>query len=233
MEHSNTVTVEELIGRVLVSVQRANNLDSSLGEEVLNMPGMSSPKVRHFLNNICSYQDVRYFEVGTASGSTFISAMKNNTPDYVCASDLWVKIKNGENGKQKFLENCNYYLGFSPQDEKLGDNFSLFTGDCFSIDKSLIKKKFNVFFFDGGHEIEDHIKSMTYFKDVLEDRFIMIVDDWNDSRVQEGTNEGLRQSGMKLRCVQSCPAQIGATPPHWGDMNEWWNGLMVLVLEKN
>jgi hypothetical protein len=227
------MTVEELIGRIVVSLSRAENLESSLSSEVLEMEGMSSPKVRHFLNNICSYGGVKYLEVGTASGSTFISAMKNNSPEYVCASDLWVETKNGKDGKQKFLENCRKYLGFTPQDRDLGNNFSLFTGDCFSLDKSLIKDRFNVYFFDGGHEIEDHRNSMIYFNDVMEDRFIMIIDDWNDDRVQKGTIAGLQESGLKIRFSHYCTARVNSTPPHWGDMNEWWNGLMILVLEKN
>jgi len=227
------LTVEELIGRLVVSLSKAENFESSLDSAVLEMEGMSSPKVRHFLNNICSYSGVKYLEVGTASGSTFISSMKNNSPDYVCASDLWVEIKNGKDGKRKFLGNCKEHLGFSPQDEDPGSNFSLFTGDCFEIDKSLIREKFNVYFFDGGHEVEDHRKSMIYFNEVLEDRFIMIIDDWNDTRVQNGTMIGLQESGLKVRFSHYCKATVNSTPPRWGDMNEWWNGLMVLVLEKN
>ena len=40
--------------------------------------GFSSDRVRHFLNNLCSYEDTKYLEVGVYKGSTFCAAIQNN-----------------------------------------------------------------------------------------------------------------------------------------------------------
>lgn len=39
---------------------------------------MSSPKVRHLLNNLCSLPSTSYLEIGTWKGSTWISALFQN-----------------------------------------------------------------------------------------------------------------------------------------------------------
>lgn len=226
-------TVEELIGRAVVSIQKAESLVSKIDKSILEMEGMSSPKVRHFYNNICSYPDTRYLEVGTAGGSTIISALYNNTPQKALGMDLFLELKNGVNGREKFISNCEQKLGRVPQEITQGDSdFAFYTGDCFQFDNNLVKNKFNVYMYDAGHEIEDHRLAMLKFLDVLEDRFIMIIDDWNDHRVQQGTQLGLQESGLKVRFSNARPARIGATPPSWGDLSEWWNGTMILVLEK-
>lgn len=223
-------TTEELIGRVVRSLQRAEQHQSRLPPDVLAMSGMSSPKVRHYLNNLCSYPLTRYFEVGTAAGSTHISALSNNDLQVAVASDLWVEIKN-EGGKQAFLDNCKQHLGHEPSDNHEDDWF-LVSGDCFEIDLAQMPKEINVYFFDGGHEVEDHYRAIHHFRDILADRFIMVIDDWNDHRVQEGTAKALKEGGYNIAFSHYCVAKPGSTPPAWGDMNEWWNGLMTLVLEK-
>ena len=74
------------------------------------MDGMSTQKVRHYLNNICSNIIFRkgkknYFEIGCASGSTYISSNFHTGLDssYVC--DLFNEWKNGPDGERIFLEN--------------------------------------------------------------------------------------------------------------------------------
>jgi len=222
-------TIEELIGRVIISLRKAEDQASGLPEEILKMEGMSSPKVRHFLNNICSYPDTKYLEVGTAAGSTHISALYGNTFESVVASDLWVEIKN-EGGKQAFLDNCQQYLGGQPTEEK--SDWQLITGDCFEIDPSELPQDINVYFFDGGHEVEDHYKAIKHFKSALAKNFIMIIDDWNDHRVQQGTAKAIDEGDYNIGFSYYCKAKPGSTPPSWGDMKEWWNGLMILVMEK-
>lgn len=226
---NSEVTVEELIGRVVVSLRKAEAHASKLPDEILKMDGMSSPKVRHFLNSICSYPNTTYFEVGPAAGSTHISALYGNDFDDIAVSDLWVDIKN-ESGKQGFLDNCQKYLDEKPSESE--GPWRLFSGDCFDINGSELPFNINVYFYDGGHEIEDHLKAVTHFKDNLADRFIMIIDDWNDERVQKGTAEALETGEYKIHFTHYCRAKTGSTPPFWGDMKEWWNGLLVLVLEK-
>ena len=52
--------------------------ESKITQEVLDVVGMSSPKVRHFLNNICNRPGTRYLEIGSHFGSTLISAVRRH-----------------------------------------------------------------------------------------------------------------------------------------------------------
>src|SRR5688572_19504540 len=60
-------------------IENAERGESRLNPEILKINGMSSPKIRHLINNICSYPDFkRYLEVGTWRGSTLLSAANGN-----------------------------------------------------------------------------------------------------------------------------------------------------------
>ena len=67
-----------LIEHVKQSIQNAELGISQLNSKILNLEGMSSDKVRHFLNNICSLEHGNYLEIGVWKGSTFISALYKN-----------------------------------------------------------------------------------------------------------------------------------------------------------
>jgi hypothetical protein len=69
---------QELIQYVQLSVENAERGQSKLTPEILTIDGMSSPKIRHFLNNICSYPGASYLEIGCWKGSTFVSALYKN-----------------------------------------------------------------------------------------------------------------------------------------------------------
>ena len=45
----------DLINMVDHSFAKADNLESKLTDAVMNIPGMTSVKIKHFLNNLCSY----------------------------------------------------------------------------------------------------------------------------------------------------------------------------------
>ena len=49
-----TENEQALIAHVCMSIERAEKHLSRLYEDVLQIDGMSSAKVRHFLNNLCS-----------------------------------------------------------------------------------------------------------------------------------------------------------------------------------
>ena len=215
-------TIDELMRRVKSAILNANAYNSKLSNDIITMDGMSSKKIKHFLNNICSNSDVVYLEVGTGTGSTFCSAMYNN--DIIAyACDAWLESKLGTDGRKTFLENYNKHIN-----KKHG--YTLIDGDCFSLDLSLIKDKINVYFYDAGHEKEDHEKSLTYFEQILDDRCIMIIDDWNDEDVQNGTIDGLNKAHFLVKHQSLCSViedNITYNNEHW------WNGLQVFVLERS
>jgi hypothetical protein len=203
---------QKTIERVVESITRAENFESKLNEEILSLEGMSSRKVRHFLNNLVTDND-RYLEIGTWKGSTLISALYRNNPAYYLAIDNWTEFGGP---KQDFFNNCTKFLGFTP-------NF--IEGDCFNIDTTNINN-ISIYFYDGGHFEEDHYKSITYFYNCLAEYFTLIVDDWTDAGVRKGTRRAIKDTNINILFEQELPARFN------GDTENWWNGLLVAYCKK-
>ena len=232
-----------LQGCIELSCRNAEVYRSTLDNSILNMDGMSSLKVRHFLQNICSsniFSRKNYLEVGCASGSTYISSNFNTglNSSYVC--DIFNELKNGKNGKDIFLENCLQHLG------KIPDN--IFHEDCFDLDIDKIKNKINLYLYDGDHSVDSHEKALTYFESVFDDTVVVIIDDWDDWRVQLGTILGLSKINYSIFSWQYMPGRtsfleidnlllkknglrIFKDEP-FGDLVRWWNGILVITLKK-
>lgn len=71
-----------LISHVKESIEKAKNGISKLYQGILNIEGMSGSKIRHFLNNVCSFKGVNYLEIGCWKGSTLVSAAYNNETNF-------------------------------------------------------------------------------------------------------------------------------------------------------
>lgn len=222
-----------LIEHVRQSLLNSENLRSKLDQELVDFTGMTSPKIKHFLNNICSMDDVRYLEIGLGTGSTHVAALSKNEHVKSWSADLWLEKKVGDKGKERFEEVYDYFLGDM--------RTKIFNGDCFTIDlKDFFgDEKINIYLYDGGHEIDDHFKALEYFLPVLDKQFIFLVDDWNDYRVQNGTNKALNELPIKVLHREQLGGALNTTPGVWGDIRTtegknvgYWNGLLVLVLEK-
>ena len=208
-----------LVEHVQSAIKAAEAGESKLSSEVLAIKGMSSPKIRHFLNNICSRPETRYFEVGTWQGSTFISAVygNENSLKSIVSNDNWSMFGGP---KDAFFANCaklipNASFVFSDQ-----DTFSIELKDTFT-------KSINTYFYDGDHAALAQEKALTYFNETLDDLFIYIVDDWNRETVREGTFKAIKKLNYDILYQESLPAT-----PEIGDTERWWNGLYVAVLRK-
>jgi hypothetical protein len=144
------------IDHVKKAVELASKHSSKITKDsdVLNIDGMSSEKIRHVLNNLCSLNDCRYLEIGTWKGSTLLSALYNN----MHAKATCIENFSDFNGpREEFLMNAkrNKEAGNVPV-------FDFIEKDCFSIDPGGIEKK-NVYFFDGGHVNSNCLRSLYYF----------------------------------------------------------------------
>ena len=91
---------------LLKSIINAARGHSKLSNKALRLPGMSSKRNRHLLNNIVDMPDVNYLEIGVHKGSTFISALYQNDINYAYAIDNWSEFGNVE---KTFLKNCNKF----------------------------------------------------------------------------------------------------------------------------
>lgn len=197
--------------------QCLENVDkkTKLNERAIQFCGMSSFKVRNFLNLLLEFPKAKYLEIGVWRGSTFYSALYKNDPFYAVAIDDW----------SGFNQNCSW-LEFKTNLLDLEANYEIHNIDSFKMDKSLLKSKFNFYFYDGDHSVESQEKALTYYLETLEDTFLYICDDWNCPEVQEGTRKGIEKTNLKILKEWTLPARFN------GDTENWWNGLYVLYASK-
>lgn len=208
---------QEVISHVKTSIENAEKGKSKITPEVFRITGPSSPKVRHFLNNVCSMPNTSYLELGCSRGSTFVSALYGNKENVVNA----VTIDNwATGGKEEFFKNCDKFLK--------GSKLTAYCNDFFEIDvNAVIEDPVNVYFLDGDHSKEGMEMAFTYYTTVLDDVFIAIVDDWNWKDVQEGTEEAFNKLNYTILYEIALPASQN------GDTAQWWNGLYVAVVRKD
>lgn len=206
-----------LIEHVKKSISTAENGMSQLPPEILAIDGMSSSKVRHFLNNVCSLPQASYLEIGVWKGSTFISALYGNKQmKNAIAIDNWSEF--GDPAEQ-FMGNTKKWLSNS--------SFMFYDQDCFKINKKTIfNNKVNIYFYDGNHARESQKLAFTYFNDIFEDTFIAIVDDWNWPQVAAGTDDAFKNLKYKILFEAKLFSAGDA------DRQNWWNGLYVAVISK-
>jgi hypothetical protein len=209
---------EMLISHVQNCIALAEQETSQLTPEILAIPGMSSTKIRHFLNNLCSLPNTRYLEVGVWKGSTYISALYGNEE----ASNHAVGFDNWSEFGGPFPEFLTNMQAFLPNYE--GKFFSV---DCFAINKKVaFPEKVTTYFYDGSLSLQSQKAAFTYFNDVFEEVFIAVIDDWNFQDVQKGTAAAFQELKYDVLFETVLPARYN------GDSENWWNGLYVAVIRK-
>jgi hypothetical protein len=222
-----TSVKDSLIKHVKDSVEKAEKGMSNIkantehGDFILNYQGYTGTTTRHFYNNICNRDQVRYLEIGTWSGSSSISAVyKNNI--HALFIDNWSQFNGSANVFTRVIKRFS------------GDSKCfLLESDCWEVDKRYIGK-FNVYLYDGAHDEVDHFKALDYYLESMEDTFIYIVDDWNWQEVRDGTMRAIRENGLVVEYEYSKILDDSETkdmPNHLGK-SSWWNGIGVFVLSQ-
>jgi hypothetical protein len=214
-----------LVEHLQKSFEAAENEQSKLIPDILELEGFSGNMTRHFYNNLLNREGMKYLEVGTWLGSTVCSAMYRNTATVVCI-DNWSEFPvNGKSVKDIFLKNLETYKG--------SNTVNLIEADCFTVDVARLPK-FNVYLYDGAHTQEDHRKALIHFYDCLEDEFIFICDDWNWPYVRNGTIEAVHQLGLEVvySLERGCQNDDPIPIPYVYGKNSWWNGIWAAVLRK-
>jgi hypothetical protein len=182
---------------------------------------MSSPKVRHFFNNVVRGvgEDARYLEIGLWKGSTFISALYNNNYKYAVGIEDFSQFGSP---KAECLKNLKEYLNAPNEKTEL-------IVDSYINVIPTIDKKFNIYFYDGNHSNENQIVAFELVNKNLDTNFVMIVDDWNWVGVRESTWKVIKKLNYKLPRFWELYADASKGKR---DLKNWWNGLFVAVVEK-
>lgn len=206
----------DLINMVDHSFAKADNLESKLTDAVMNIPGMTSVKIKHFLNNLCSYEGVHYLEIGTHRGGTLTAAMFQNTHNLFVGIDDFSDFDDG-----------TVYRDLKDNLAKFNLQPIFINAGCwFHETIAICPTGINIYFYDGGHGLEEQFWSLELYLHKLDRQFIFIVDDWNWQDSRDGT-----MKAIKDLCLDILYCKTVFTPDN-GCSDTWWNGLGIFVLEK-
>jgi hypothetical protein len=209
--------MNNLIEKINKSIDAAERGESKLSLEILNMKGLSGPKHRNFLNNIID-SSTRYLEVGTWTGSTLISALYKNSPEFHIGIDNFTIFCENGDRRAEFHANCKTHLGYAP-------NF--LDQNCWDVSlKDNGISEINFYLYDGCHKQRSQEKAITHFSTGLADEFILMVDDWNEESARIGTIDGLKKSGIEMVYRRELFTEKNAVK------HDWWNGLLVAACKK-
>jgi len=216
------------IEQVNTALKNADEGKSKVSKSTLDIAGLTSHKVKHFVNNLVNFKDARYIEVGSYQGAIFASAIDGNYNTAAVAIDNFSNPKinpmkdmpewSAEQGDPKEILKRNI-------DAQGNIYATMIDKDAFEVTPDDINFKGNVFFYDGDHAYESQVKALKHYYEMLDTIFIYVVDDWNWGNVQEGALQGISELNLKVR-HQHLITTNGEDP------NDYWNGLGIFVLEK-
>lgn len=219
-----------IIKHVENAIYDSFEMKSKISKEVLDLEGMSGIKTRHLYNNICAIQfenrKTNYLEIGTWKGSSLISSLFHNNHLKSVVVDNWSQFGDS---KDSFEKNVNTLLP-----GVLNSSLDVINEDCFAVDITRIKDKIDIYLYDGGHTFDEQRKAISYYSNVMNDVFILIVDDWNWLDVRDGTFKGIDDMGYtvlykkEIRHTDDNSHSI----PHVAKFN-FWNGVGIFVIRKS
>lgn len=191
------------------AIDKTNNLQSKIDRETMKqLVGLSTPKVRHLLNNLAS-ESSSYLEIGCYLGGTLRAALHGNDHLYAVAIDNF-SMSPGK--RDEFFKNTEML------------KFQFIEEDAFKVKLSLIYQPIDCYFYDGAHSFEATQQALKYYYPVLADEFTFIVDDWNMKRIPNATFSAARELNLEVMEVFN----LNCVPN-----GEWWNGIGIVRLKKN
>ena len=211
------------------------SIDTKIPDWIKFMPGMSGRKYRYFINNlIASIENPRYLEIGCWAGSTACSALYGNKVKALCIDNFseFTDSKtinpslNVKNPKISFHENIKKI-----HSEKI--DFKFIESDFRKIKYDQIGK-FNIYVFDGPHEVKDHYDGIYIVQSALNDTFILVIDDWSMPHVREGTLNAIKDLNIKIISkIEILTTQDNSVPKLFQcQYSDWHLGYFIAVCEK-
>lgn len=199
---------------IKLAIDRATTLHSKIDPETMGkLEGLSSPRVRHLLNNLAS-QSKSYLEVGCYLGGTLRAALHNNNL-YAAAVD---NFSMSPATRDLFFKNTE------------GLEFDFFEEDSFSLDTRKIKQPIELYFFDGCHSVDAQYKAVSHFLPAMADEFVMVIDDWDMNKVRVGTHTALID--YKIKPLEKYELRGASGQSLEERLNSWWGGLGIFKIRK-
>jgi asparagine N-glycosylation enzyme membrane subunit Stt3 len=219
----------DLVKHIEDSFQWAELEVSKLNQEILDIHGITSNKVRCFLNNICNLDDATYLEVGVFRGATFCSALYGNdtkaiaidnwSSPYLMPSGISQKMNSyykmkTEDPKEEFLNNVKKFTNV--------DNVDVYRASYLSFDFNKLPKV-NIVFYDGETKYFDIYHTIKNITPIMADETILIVDDWNWQR--DVVEKVISEVGYSILHQKKIYTQ-------GEDSKDFWNGLGIFLIGK-
>jgi hypothetical protein len=209
-----TKLINDCLDQVLSSPPDLNSF-------VLTMDGMSGRLYRHWINLLVKQiENPRYLEIGAWHGSTFCSAIVDNT---IKASvvDNWSQF---EGSRKNFEHNLSKIIG--------ENSVNIIEADFRTVNWT-DQPIHNIYMFDGPHLKQDQYDGIAMILPALDDQFVLIVDDWNNRDVQEGTKSALNECGLSYSYVAIETTEDGSHPHQCRQNSNWHNGYFFASVKKN
>lgn len=188
---------------------------------VLTMDGMSGRLYRHWINLLVKQiEHPRYLEIGAWHGSTLCSAIVDNKAK-ASVVDNWSQF---EGSRKVFEQNLSHVLG---------ENYVNIIEADFRAVAWIDQPCHNIYLFDGPHLKEDQYDGIAMVLPALDDQFVLIVDDWNNRDVQEGTMSALAECGLSYSYVSIETTEDGSHPRQCRQNSNWHNGYFLASVIKN
>ncbi|MBI4702002.1 MAG: class I SAM-dependent methyltransferase [Deltaproteobacteria bacterium] len=191
---------------------------------LVDIPGLSSPRVCHLLNHLVRRMDAgeSYLEIGTWKGLTLLSAALGNFGRACIGCDkfrFWGKFTGpGVLARRALYGNLRRYRGrtadiifFPMRYERL-------------FARRLVSSPVGVYFYDGDHSARGTRAGVVLAAPFLAERCVLVMDDWSDPIIRDATTQGLRDAGLDVLWHRALPGNE--------DRELWWNGLGVFHLRK-
>jgi predicted O-methyltransferase YrrM len=193
---------------IKLAIEKANEQRSKIDKNTMRqLMGLSSPKVRHLLNNLAS-QSKNYLEIGTYLGGTLRGALTGNDHLYAVAIDNFSMMPNK---RQMFFDNTAML------------KFQFIEMDSFQVPLTLFAEPIELYFFDGDHSFESQYKALEYYLPVLAKEFVYVCDDWNMKRIPNATFSAAKN--LNLEVVENYDLMCE-------QKGEWWNGIGIIKFVK-
>ena len=215
------------VEHVIKSIDNSAMKRSNFNQIGYSIEGLSSNRVRHLLNNLCSIPQSSYLEVGTYTGSTFVAAIMNNTIESYAVDNYSQENISPARKELSWTETLN------PKDD-LYQNLSKYSctgykvinSNALDLSTSEFKRKPNIIFYDGDHSFDGQYNSLKNIFKSVSDTFILVIDDANFDDVVPSAQKLIEDEGLTILFDR----QI--LTPQFEDKTSWWNGLLIYILQK-
>jgi hypothetical protein len=202
---------------------------SKLTQDVMDIHGITSNKIRCFLNNICSIGGT-YLEIGVFRGATFCSAIYGNDCHSIGLDNFASPNLMPMGVSQKLATYLKQNIEISPKDDfiqnvkKFGDikKIDIYKTDYTTFDYNILPN-IDIVFYDGDTRFHDQYVTLKKIASKLSKESILIMDDWNWN------------SGAFNRVVNEEKLIITHQREIFTDgedMGDFWNGLGIFLIEK-